>query len=580
MLAKIHKLTTLQVSIIIVILGFAVYFTGLKTPFQGDDILLIVNNIPVHSIANIRIFFEGSTFYNGQGLAPLSGTYYRPLQTTFFSLIYTLFGANVVAFHVFQLLVCLASTIILFLIFKRTFKTALALVLSLIFLVHPLDSQVVFANTHLQDALYFFFGILALWLLLQYKSKRSLVIVAICLLLSILSRESGVLFIFLSLLYLFWFDRKRLYPFIGIMILPLTLYMALRINAIGLLGGKTNLAPIDSTGFTGRLFTMPSIMLFYFSTFLFPAKLATGYFWVYPTFSVQHFLIPLIIDLAIIAAVIYLAFKLRKKVSRARYFSYLFFAVWTFIGIIPYLQIIPIDMTACEAWFYFSMAGLLGMIGVVLTAYPLQLRFRRHFIWVVAALLVILGTRTALRGVDWQNQYTLARKDIIASPANYDAYTTLASGYNKQNRYNLAKTYAMRSISIQPTFSAYYALGVAYGNLGDYAAAVKAYNTGLSYGNFNLINENLGELMLVQGSPSSNQQFFIDALAQYPEDSQLWMYQAIFDDQQNDSSDAKVAIAHAAHFGNIPQSLYDEVMSSQPYTVKLVNLRNKDVNIP
>ena len=73
MLAKINKLKNWQVALIFLVLCFAVFFTGLRGQFQGDDISQIVSNIPVHSIKNIRLLFEGGTVYNGQGLAPLGG---------------------------------------------------------------------------------------------------------------------------------------------------------------------------------------------------------------------------------------------------------------------------------------------------------------------------------------------------------------------------------------------------------------------------------------------------------------------------------------------------------------------------
>jgi hypothetical protein len=64
MLARLNRIKTWQAAIIIAVIGFAVFFTGLASPFQGDDLLQIVNNVPVHSIKNIKLFFEGGTFYN------------------------------------------------------------------------------------------------------------------------------------------------------------------------------------------------------------------------------------------------------------------------------------------------------------------------------------------------------------------------------------------------------------------------------------------------------------------------------------------------------------------------------------
>src|SRR6185369_4762387 len=82
------------------VIGAVVFWSGLSNPFIGDDLLQIVPSIPVHSIENIGLFFQGSTFYNGQGLAPLTGIYYRPMMVTAYSLVYSLFGPAPTAFHI------------------------------------------------------------------------------------------------------------------------------------------------------------------------------------------------------------------------------------------------------------------------------------------------------------------------------------------------------------------------------------------------------------------------------------------------------------------------------------------------
>ncbi len=270
-LAKINKLEAWQVACIIAVVGLTVFFTGLHNPFMGDDDRQIVSNIPVHSIANIRLFFEGSTFYNSQGLTPLSGSYYRPLMTTVFSLLYTLFGPHPVYFHPFQLILYIGGAILLYLFLQKSFGSILSLALSLVFLVHPVNSQAVFAIPSMQEGLFFFFGMLAIWSLVRFRSVRSLLFVALCLFLSLLSKEIGVLFVVMSALYLFWFDRKRLLAYLSVMVLPIIFYLLLKIHAVGLFAGPNqNIAPIASLSLGGRLLTAPAIVLFYITKFIFP----------------------------------------------------------------------------------------------------------------------------------------------------------------------------------------------------------------------------------------------------------------------------------------------------------------------
>ncbi len=288
---------------------------------------------------------------------------------TVFSLIYTIFGSHPFYFHLVQLLFCIGSSIILYLFFRFSFKPVLALFLSLVFLLHPINSQVAYAIPSMQDALYFFFGILALWILVRFKSIKSLAIAATCLFLSLLAKETGILFIALSLLILFWYNKKRLYPFIGIMVFPITLYLVLKTNAVGLLGTNPDNAPIDNMSLMGRLFTAPSIVLSYIIKFIFPWNLASAYYWVHPTFSFSNFLLPLIIDLGVLSILVNMALLIRKRAPNAHYRAYLLFATWSALGILVHIQIIPLDFTASEPWFYFSSAGVLGMIGIIVITF-------------------------------------------------------------------------------------------------------------------------------------------------------------------------------------------------------------------
>jgi hypothetical protein len=574
MLAKLNKITAWQGSLIIAITGFSVFFTGLTSPFRDDDFTQIVNNVPVHSISHIRLFFEGGTFYIGKGLAPLNGVYYRPLMTTIDSLLYTIFGPHTLAFHLLQLLLYVSSAIILYFVFKYSFKPTLALILALIFLVHPLNSQVVYAIPSMGDALCFFFGILALWILLRFKSVRSLFPVAACLFLAMLSKEEAVVFIFMSLIYLFWFNRERLYAFIGIMVIPICLYLALRINAVGL-NAHESVAPIDNLNLLGRLFTAPSIVLLYITKFIFPWKLATAYYWVHPNFSVRHVLFPLVIDLAVVGGFVYMGALLHKRFSKAQYYTYLFLAIWAALGLLIYLQIIPLDMTVFETWFYFAMAGVLGMIGIILEAF----RISPKWILIIGIIVIsILGFRTAARGLDWRNPTSLSYKDIAASPDDFVAYNDLAASLSNQGQYTLAKTYLLRSINIYPTYFSYYNLGVISSNLGDYPEAITAYNDALKYGNDAIIYENLGELSLLYGNPSSDGQLFTNALGRYPQDALLWKYLAILEDKYNSNAKAKIYITKAASYGPVPQALYNKIMNNQPFTLNLPNL-GKNVQV-
>jgi hypothetical protein len=554
------------------VLGFAVFFAGLNNPFQGDDFQQIVYNPTVHTVSNVNVLFEGGTFYNGQGAnKSLTGLYYRPLMSVTYSMIYAIFGPHQFYFHLTQLLLCIGSAILLFLFFRYSFAALLSLVLALVFLVHPVNSQVVFAIPSMQDALFFFFGILAMWLLLRFHSVKSLALVTLCLFLSLLSKEAGLLFVIVSLLYLVWFDRRRLWPLLGFLVLPLGTWLFLKAHAVGLVGTNPHLGPVDSLNAMSRIMNYPSILLFFATKFIFPWKLATGYYWAYRSFSFDHVLLPILIDLMIIGAFIWSTLLIRQKASKEQYFTYLFFASWAGFGLLAYSQIVPLDMTVCETWFYFSMAGLLGMLGVILVTFQAKIN---PVLFVFLALLIVgtLGVRTAIRGTDYRSEHALALHDIAASNEDYTAYNLIAADYISQDNFNEAKLYAARSVSIFPTWTNYDNLGLALTGLGQYNAAASAYINSLQRNALSSAYENTATLALVYGTPAGGKHLLFVLIQKFPKDSTLWLYLALFYGEHNDNADAKFAIQQAASYGQVPQDIYNGIMSNKTFPVALNGL--------
>jgi len=567
MLEKINNLKSWQIAVIFVLIGFAAFFTGLTNPFQNDDFLQIVNNTAVHSITNLPEFFGSSTFFNGE---KLTGVYYRPLMTTTFSLIYSIFGTNTFAYHFVQLSLYIASAYILFLVFRHFFKKqTLALFLSLLFLIHHLNFQIVYSIPTMQDALFFFFGILAIWTLISHESNKSLWVVVAYLMLAMFSKESGVLFVIVTFLYLFWFDRDRIRTLFYRLVGPIILYLILRFNAVGM-AGSSHAAPINNLDLVERLFTAPSVLFFYISKLVFPQQLSLGYYWVNPNFSVENVLFPLLIDIAVVGLFIFLGFRIRAKLPKKKLRIYLFFAAWTIIGLGLYMQVLPgLDFTACETWFYFTMVGLLGMIGI--SAQTVKIRFQPEWLIIPAMLLiVVLGVRSNLRGLDYSSQYKLAVHDLEVSSDNFAAMTNISQYYIDQGNFNEAALYAKRSIDIYPGFSNYTNLGVALQQTGDFKGAIDAYDKALKYGNVGIIYGNLALIHIVYSKPSDTEQFFKMALQEYPHDYKLWVYYAVFQGAVGSNDNAKTAIMNAAKYGNVPTAIYEGIMNHKSFSVPIL----------
>jgi len=561
-------LTTKKAIIFIVFIGLIVFFNGLFNNFVLDDTQQIIDNIYVHSLSNFFTFFTGSTFYNGG--ANLTGVYYKPLLSTFFSVIYTFFGANYFAFHFFQLLLHIASACIVFLILKGFFRKSVAFFLSLIFLIHPVNSESVYYIAATQDTLFFLFGILAFYLLTITKSKKHFLFVILLLFLSILSKETGILFIIIANVYAFVFKRRLFIPLlIGSVILSIG-YFLLRMNAIGMLT-KAASAPIDRLILSGRLINTPAIFLFYLRQFIFPLNLSSSYQWIYTHVSFSTFIMPFIIDLLFLIAASAIAAIIYKKHPHKQLNVYLFFFFWFLLGLALHLQLYPLDATVADRWFYFPMVGLLGMIGIVLELF--QAKFKPKWLPILAMVLImgLLSIRTFLRSFDWRSEYNLTSHDSNVSSNNYYLENIISIELAKQGKFKEAKIYAEKSISHFPFYTNINTLGAIYSNLGDYQTSKELYFQALKYGDFYLTYENLGGLALVIGNPDENIMLLKNILRKYPNDDKLWLYLAIVDYKQKNVEEAKTAINNAYQLSQNNVNTY--------YFYKIINNQQIDVKV-
>lgn len=546
------RLPTFFAVLIIVVAGALTYTSGMGGEFMGDDATQIVNNIPVHSISNVVDFFKGGTFYNPGSLTKLSSSFYRPLMTTSFSVIYSVFGPNPMAFHIAQLGVFLAGAIMLFLVLRYFFNPLLALVLTLVFVVHPINSQLVYSISAMQEPLFFFFGMLAMWTLLRFQddSPPYLLLTAGCLFLSILSKETGVLFFVMALTYAFITNRKNFKLLLGISAGFFCLYLLLRIPAIGLIHAS-DLAPLDRLGIGQRLFSLPAILLFYIGKVIFPLDLAHNYFWAHKSISFEHVVLPLLIDGALIALAIFLGLRLKKRDARD-FVVYLFFSIWLGIGLMLHSQILPLDFTVSETWFIFPFVGLLGMAGVFLERHSHNL-LRPAILTAIILLVSILSVRSVIRGLDYKDAFTLASHDISVSKEDYVSENVLADYYINSHDYSQAIRHAQRSVDIFPASNGYYQLGLATGLQGDLPKARSILMTSLKYGTYNYVLERISLTYIYDPSADIGEgiSFIKKALNLLPEDHILWVCLAALENKVGDIAGVNHAIEKATQYGPI-----------------------------
>ncbi len=526
---------------VLILVGMAVYGNGLVNGFVGDDVTQVVNSIPIRTVANIPSFFGGSTFYNGDR-QQLAGIYYRPLMTTYFDLVYAAAGPNPVIFHLVQTGLFIANAGLVFWLFTQFFRKPLALGLAAIFLVHPMNSEAAVYISAVQETLFFFWGMLGLGLVVRKRRTRPAVIGG-CILLSMLAKESGIVFAAAVMAYEWGFRRRERGEITGAVLTAIAGYVWLRAGAVGWWVQPVS-SPIDKLDLGGRLLNGPAIIWFYIKTFLWPLNLAVVHRWTVTRVTAGNFWLPLAGDLAGMTAAgagIWLS-RRRQKYEDV----YGFFAILLATGMIIHLQIVPLDMTVAEQWGYVPMAGFLGMAGA-LWAGGMGKRAGKWGVVLAAVTVAALGVRTIMRTGDWRDGYTLATHDLKAAPEAYDLENEVAYQLLSRGQLQAALVHAKKSVALFPYVTNYNVLGLVYFGLGEDNQAKAAYEQALKWGDYYLVYEDMAALSLVRGADTGIDANFVRlALTKFPDDAKLWMILAMREEQDQATGEARAAINRAA----------------------------------
>lgn len=533
--------------LIILVVGFVVYFLSLFGNFLWDDEEQVVNNALVHSISNIPDLFAGSTFNTG-GAGGLAGMYYKPMMSVVFAVIYTVFGANSFFFHLLQVLIHLANTILVFFLFEHFFSRQwiqtdtkadlnrwLSGGLSLLFLVHPINSEAVVYISALQDVLFLFFGLLALLVVTREKelikplNKLRLnpyLVSSLLLSLSLLSKETGFVCVAILIIYLFLFKKESIKKYFLYVFIFSCIYFILRfaVARVGL--SKEGISPIMRVTLGERLISIPQIIFFYLKTFVWPKDLAIALHWVVSEASFSNFYLPLIFDLLFFSTIIGYSALLYRK--RSPYFKiFLFFLLWFVSGLGIHLQIVPLDMTVAERWFYLPMVGLLGMICVIvleLCEFGLMSKTRFEiFRFVGLVLLVFLSLMTFNRTLDWADGLTLFSHDVQLNPDAFDLQNNLGVELYRVERIDEAKFHFEKSTVLAPYWwTNWNNLGAVYEQEGDFEKAEEYYQNAINNGEYYLAYENYALILIKQERLEDAKAFLeTDALLKFPYNERL-----------------------------------------------------------
>jgi tetratricopeptide (TPR) repeat protein len=377
----------------------------------SDDKNAIVDNPKTTQVSLVNTF-QTDPVYIGHGL-------YRPMDSLYVSLVYAIAGFTPFFYHLPLLIIHIANALLLYLVLCKLLAKRYALIAALVFLVHPLQVESVTFISGFISPLSFFFGIVAMLLATREKLdwRRNL---SICVLifLSILTKESGIQFVGEILLLRWLFYKKTSWWLYIAMLLGTLGYFAFRFGVGGVGFSDFFAVPIALLPLSERLKNSPAIFWYFLRTFIFPRNLIVDQMWIIKTLTIRNFYRPLVIDIAFIVGVVVTSIVMfwKRSLNAKQFF---FFATWYAIGIGLYMQIIPLDATVSDRWFYFPIVGLTGMLVVLMAEFIQHKRNLEVPMYVVTAIIIsLLAARTFIRNFDWLTALTLYRHDNAISSSD------------------------------------------------------------------------------------------------------------------------------------------------------------------
>ncbi|MEE9500101.1 MAG: tetratricopeptide repeat protein [Candidatus Omnitrophota bacterium] len=521
---------TLKASTVILFIICAVlicYANSFRAPFLWDDEVLILRNHYIKSWNYLRPIFSTSHFRGGGE----GGNFYRPLQIVTYSFDYSLWKLNPFGFHLTNLILhCLAGLAVYFLITKISTNNLIGLFSALFFVVHPVHTETVTYIAGRADILAAVFLLFAFLSFMKIPTtscaKRYLYWVASCLLyiFALLSKESALIFLFLTLFYGLCFVRKKEFkPWIPIYISFLLISgVYVFIRAVILAFPETrSLSLIAQAPLFLRFITIPKIWLIYFGLLILPVYLHME----------RHFLLTSVGDpyfwLGLILLV--LTFWLLKLTYRRSRIAF-FYSGWFVIALIPVLNIVPLNATMAEHWLYLPAIGFWALVVTGIGRFFRQTskKYKRIFLILACLFFLFYCGRTILRNFQWRDPLRLYAHDLKYSPQSFLLHNNLGVELFRRGELERAGREFQAAVKISPRYAtSHNNLGVVLENQGRMEEALAHYQVAIGLNNYILAYGNLGRGYLKIKQPEKARAILEKGQELHPQDVEITYYLAI-----------------------------------------------------
>lgn len=433
LVSSFFKMNIKHFSIIAFVLGFILYGNTSGHSYALDDAIVITQNEftkqGFEGISDI-LTYDSFTGFFGKEKQLVDGGRYRPLSLITFAIEYQFFGQEPTVSHLINILIYILVSVLIFQLiiqlfsisFDSDFAHKLAIFTALLFMLHPIHTEVVANIKGRDELLSLMFSLLAFQFSLKFVSGNkalSFVSSLLFLFLALMSKENSIAFVVIIPLAL-WFFASVSFKKVLLSSVPLLtaalLFLTIRYNVLG--GFQQNVAgelmnnPFLYATIEQKYATIIYTWFIYLKLLVFPYALTFDY---YPyhiplvKFSNPYVIVSSLIVLALSFVSIsglkkrtIASFSIIGFVATFSMVSNLFFPVGTFMNE-RFVFMPSFFFCLAIAFFlikYFSKKNIYVRVVVVL---------------VVIYMLSFFSIKTIARNRAWENDLTLFEADVKTS---------------------------------------------------------------------------------------------------------------------------------------------------------------------
>ncbi len=501
--------------LIVAAFAFLLYANTIKSDYTVDDgTVLKSNKYTTAGISSLGKIFTSpyrAGFWNRkEGL-------YRPLSVAMFAIEWQIAPGKPMLNHSINVLLYALTAVVLFSVMKKLLHAQhplIPLIATLLFIAHPLHTEVVANIKSRDEILSLLFGLSSVYFLLKYVSSNQMkwiIISAFVYFLCLLSKESSITWIGVFPLVL-WCSKKldvkkialKMLPFIGVIII----FFIIRHFVLGTIISTDfqllliNNSLLASTSSIDRFATALFILGKYLWLLFFPIHLVFDYsFNTIPIVKISSMeaIVPL---LTFTGLFIYALVKFKER-------TMISFGILFFIGTVILVSNIffLIEATMAERFLYTPSLGFCIVIAILASSLISKKSsktkkeltvsdFKSNTLLLVpfAIILFLFSAKTIARNADWKNNLTLLAKDAKTSPNSARICYAYGSAILieqaliekdltvKQQYLDQAIEQLKKGVSIIPNYNdAWYHLGIAYKEKEDAKNAVMAFEQARAY---------------------------------------------------------------------------------------------------